>query len=110
MYLFTNLDSILIRLINPFEKADKNTCPKMLVLSSGSIQLARKCTNNVQRSKRASTVASQRDTSRREELQKRNTATVSTILSGKFLKSNSHALDVFMTTVNSRIGILYKLN
>lgn len=82
MYLFTNLDSILIRLINPFEKADKNICPKMLVLSSGSIQLARKCTNNVQRSKRASTVASQRDTSRREELQKRNTATVSTILSG----------------------------
>lgn len=62
----------------------------MLVLSSGSIQLARKSANNVQRSKRVSVEASHRNTSRGEEVQKRNSACVSTIMSGKFLsESNS---------------------
>jgi hypothetical protein len=54
----------------------------MLVLSSGSTQLARKSTSNVQRSKHISTVASQRNASRGEEVQKRNSATVSAIMSG----------------------------
>jgi hypothetical protein len=54
----------------------------MLVLSSGSIQLARKSANNVQRSKRVSVEASHRNTSRGEEVQKRNSACVSTIMSG----------------------------
>jgi len=76
--------------INQFGKADKITHPKMLVLSSGSTQLARKSTSNVQRSKHISTVASQRNASRGEEVQKRNSATVSAIMSGKFqMESNS---------------------